>query len=73
MLIAATLTLLWVFNVLLWVALFVLLVLGLRRLFGLIGWTIPQPIWTVIGVICFLILAIMVVSGNVPMLYGGHR
>ena len=47
MLLGATLTIVGVLNFLLIVALFVLLVVGLKYLFGLIGWSVPQPIWTV--------------------------
>lgn len=57
-------SILGVLKFLLLFAVLVLLIVGVRYLFGLAGWTIPQPIWIVLGVILFLILVIWLIGGG---------
>jgi len=61
---AIALSILGVLQFLLLLAVIVLLIVGIRYLFGLIGWTIPQPIWVVLGVIVFLLLIIWFLQGG---------
>lgn len=61
---ALALSVVGVLKFLLVIAILVLLIVGVKYLFGLVGWTIPQPIWIVIGVIVFLLLLIWLLGGG---------
>lgn len=53
-----------VLKFLLLVAVLVLLIVGVKYLLGLVGWSVPQPIWIVLGVIVFLVLIIWFLGGG---------
>jgi len=61
---AVAISVIGVLKFLLVFAVIVLLIVGVKYLFGLAGWTIPQPIWVVLGVILFLVLLIWLLSGG---------
>ena len=61
---AVAISVIGVLKFLLVFAVIVLLIVGVKYLFGLAGWTIPQPIWVVLGVIIFLLLLIWLLSGG---------
>ena len=62
-----------VLNFLLVLALLALLVVGVKYILGLMGVTIPQPIWTIVCVIICLVVLIWLFNGGVPVLIGAHR
>jgi hypothetical protein len=59
-----TLSVLGVLEFLLFLAVIVLLIVGVKYLLGLAGVTVPQPIWVVLGVILFLVLVIWMLGGG---------
>lgn len=61
----AALTLTGVLQLLLYVAIVALLVVGVRYLLGLMGVTIPQPIMVVVGIIIVLVLLLWFFGGGV--------
>lgn len=61
---AMTISIVGVLKFLLLLAIIVLLIVGIRYLFSLVGWSIPQPIWIVVGVIVFLLLLIYFLGGG---------
>jgi hypothetical protein len=61
---AVAISLVGVLKFLLLLAVIVLLIVGIKYLFGLAGWVIPQPIWIVIGVIVFLLLILYFIGGS---------
>ncbi len=56
-----------VLKFLLVLAVIVLVIVGVKYLFGLAGWVIPQPIWIVLGVIVFLLLLIAFLGGGIQL------
>ena len=58
-----TISVLGVLKFLLVLAVLVLLIVGIKYLFSLAGWVIPQPIWIVLGVIVFILLCIWFIGG----------
>ncbi len=62
-----------VLNFLLILALFALLVVGVKYILGLMGVVIPQAIWAIIAVIICIVVLLWLFSGSAPMLIGGHR
>ena len=63
-LLGMTISVIGVLKFLLILAVIVLFIVGVKYLFALVGWTIPQPIWVVLGVIVFLLLLIWFLSGG---------
>lgn len=61
---AVVLSLIGILKILFVIALLVLLIVGIRYLFGLVGWSIPNPIWTVIGIVVLLALLIWFLGGG---------
>jgi hypothetical protein len=59
-----TLSVIGVLEFLLFLAVIVLLIVGVKYLLGLAGVTVPQPIWVVLGVILFLVLVIWMLGGG---------
>jgi len=59
-----TLSVMGVLQFLLFLAVIVLLIVGVKYLLGLAGVTVPQPIWVVLGVILFLVLVIWLLGGG---------
>ncbi len=59
-----TLSVIGVLEFLLFLAVIVLLIVGVKYLLGLAGVTVPQPIWVVLGVILFLVLIIWMLGGG---------
>lgn len=59
---AIVISLVGVIHFLIAVAIVVLLVLGLKWLFGVLGWSVPQPIWAVLGFILFLIVLLYAIG-----------
>ena len=53
---AIVISLVGVIHFLLAVAVVALLVLGLKWLFAQLQWSVPQPIWAVLGFILFLVV-----------------
>jgi uncharacterized membrane protein (GlpM family) len=56
-----------VLKFLLFLAIIALLVVGARYLFGIMGWSIPQPIWAIIGIILFLICILYFFGGGIAL------
>jgi len=46
------------------VAILALLVVGLKWLFGTMGWSVPQPFWAILGFILFLLVVIWAFGGG---------
>lgn len=64
---ALAFSLVGVLKILFILALAVLLIVGVRYLFGLVGWTIPQPIWGIIGIVVLLAVLIWLLGGGNPL------
>jgi len=64
MLALVTLTIAGVAQFLIAVAILALLVVGLKWLFGTMGWSVPQPFWAILGFILFLLIVIWAFGGG---------
>jgi len=62
--VAVAISVIGVLKFLLLLAVLVLLIVGIKYLFKLAGWEIPQPIWIVLGIIVFLVLVIWFIGGG---------
>jgi len=64
MLAAVVLSLTGVINFLIVVAILALLVVGLRWLFGKMGWALPEPMWAIVGFIVLLLVILWAFGGG---------
>jgi len=60
----ATLNLSWALNLLLVLAVLALFVVGARWLFGKAGWSLPEPIWGIIGFIVLILVILWAMGGG---------